>query len=146
MLVVFLAHLSTKSSWWAFVIAQCPSCVVHNFFKHLLLLNHLANLDETWQGCSFGEALPKLSYLRDWIPIITLVTMATKRKKKKQNLRKSSSLKPEGIELCILYVVSPSGPLPRLFIWCSWGQNWPRPGVGVGEITSSKHRNKERKL
>ena len=37
-----------------------PSCVVHNFFKHLLLLNHWANLDETWQGCSLGEALPKL--------------------------------------------------------------------------------------
>ena len=33
---------------------------VHNFFKHLLLLNHWANLDETWQGCSMGEALPKL--------------------------------------------------------------------------------------
>ena len=37
-----------------------PSCVVHNFFKHLLLLNHWANLDDTWQGCSLGEALPKL--------------------------------------------------------------------------------------
>ena len=37
-----------------------PSCVVHNFFKHLLLLNQWANLDETWQGCSLGEALPKL--------------------------------------------------------------------------------------
>ena len=37
-----------------------PSCVVHNFFKHLLLLKHRANLDETWQGCSVGEALPKL--------------------------------------------------------------------------------------
>ena len=37
-----------------------PSCVFHNFFKHLLLLNHWANLDETWQGCSLGEALPKL--------------------------------------------------------------------------------------
>ena len=37
-----------------------PSCVVHNFFKHLLLLNHWANLYETWQGCSLGEVLPKL--------------------------------------------------------------------------------------
>ena len=37
-----------------------PSCVVHNFFKHLLLLNQWVNLDETWQGCSLGEALPKL--------------------------------------------------------------------------------------
>ena len=37
-----------------------PMSVVHNFFKHLLLLNHWANLDETWQGCSLGEALPNL--------------------------------------------------------------------------------------
>ena len=37
-----------------------PSWVIHNFFKHILLLNHWANLDETWQGCSLGEALPKL--------------------------------------------------------------------------------------
>ena len=50
-------HLLT---FLAFVIAQCLSCVVHNFFKHLLLLNHWTNLDETWQGCSLGEALPKL--------------------------------------------------------------------------------------
>ena len=37
------------------------SCVVHIFFKHLLLLNHWANLDETWQGCSLGKALPSCS-------------------------------------------------------------------------------------
>ena len=37
-----------------------PMSGVHNFFKHLLPLNHWANLDETWQGCSLGEALPKL--------------------------------------------------------------------------------------
>ena len=37
-----------------------PMSVVHSVFKHLLLLNHWANLDETWQGCSLGEALPKL--------------------------------------------------------------------------------------
>ena len=36
------------------------SCVVHNFFKHCLLPNHWANLDETWQECSLGEALPKV--------------------------------------------------------------------------------------
>ena len=59
-----LALLNMKCSWWAFVIAQCPSSVVrrvvHNFFKHFLLLNHGASLDETWQGCFLGEALPKL--------------------------------------------------------------------------------------
>ena len=33
--------------------------LIHDFFKHLLL-NYQANLDETWQGCSLGAALPKL--------------------------------------------------------------------------------------
>ena len=37
-----------------------PSCIVHNFFKQFLLLNHWANLNETWQRCSLGEAQPKL--------------------------------------------------------------------------------------
>ena len=64
---LFLAHLSTVT-WaqsahgellWSPNVRQ-PSCVVHNFFKHLLLLNHWVNLDETWQGCFLGEALPKL--------------------------------------------------------------------------------------
>ena len=42
-------------------VVCCVSCLAHNFFKHLLLLNHWASLYETWQGCSLGEALPKLS-------------------------------------------------------------------------------------
>ena len=55
----FLAHLSTKCSDRAIVIALRPSSV-NNFFKHLLLLNYWVNLDETWQGCSLGEAVQKL--------------------------------------------------------------------------------------
>ena len=43
--------------------------------------------------------------------------------------------------LDIWYVASPGGPLPRLFIWCPWGQNWPCLGV-----TSLKNRNKEEKF
>ena len=41
-------------------VVRRASCVVHNFFKHLLPLNHWANPDETWQGCSLDKALPKL--------------------------------------------------------------------------------------
>ena len=33
----FLAHLSTTCSRGAFRVVRCPSCVVNNFFKHLLL-------------------------------------------------------------------------------------------------------------
>ena len=34
--------------------------VINNFFKHLLLPNHWANLDQTWQECSLGGPLQKL--------------------------------------------------------------------------------------
>ena len=39
MLWAFLPHLSTKCSWWAIVVSQCPSCGVNNCFKSLLLLH-----------------------------------------------------------------------------------------------------------
>ena len=41
-------------------VIRLASSIFHNLFKHLLLLNHWASLDETWQGCSLGEAVPKL--------------------------------------------------------------------------------------
>ena len=64
----FLAHLSTICSRGAFRVVMCPSCVirhassvVNNFFKHLLLPNCWANLDQTWQECCIGGPLQKLS-------------------------------------------------------------------------------------
>ena len=53
-----LAHRST--TWGAFRVVKCLSCVVNNFFKHLLLPNRWANLDQTWQECSLGGVLQKL--------------------------------------------------------------------------------------
>ena len=55
----FLAHLSTTCSRGTFRVVMCPSCVVNNFFKHLLP-NRWANLDQTWQECSLGGPLQKL--------------------------------------------------------------------------------------
>ena len=55
----FLAHLSTTCSRGAFRVVMCLSCVVNNFFKHLLP-NCWANLDQTWQECSLGGPLQKL--------------------------------------------------------------------------------------
>ena len=40
-------------------VVRCLSCVVHNFFKHLLP-NSWANLDQTWQECSLGGPFQKL--------------------------------------------------------------------------------------
>ena len=56
----FLAHLSTTCSRGAFRVVRCPSCVVNNFFKHLLLPNRWANFDQTWQECSLGGPLQKV--------------------------------------------------------------------------------------
>ena len=55
-----LAHLSTTCSRGAFKMVMCPSSVVYNFFKHFLLPNRWANLDQTWQECSLGVILQKL--------------------------------------------------------------------------------------
>ena len=60
MVTSFLAHLSTACSRGAFRVVMCLSCVVNNFFKHLILPNHVANLDQTWQECSFGGPLQKV--------------------------------------------------------------------------------------
>ena len=38
---------------------MCPSCIVNNFFKHLLR-NRWANLDKTWQECSLRGPLQKM--------------------------------------------------------------------------------------
>ena len=64
---LFLAHLSTTCSRGAFRVVRCWSCVVgratcivNNFFEHLLLPIPSANLDQTWQECSLGGPLQKL--------------------------------------------------------------------------------------
>ena len=56
----FLAHLSTTCSRGASRVVYCPSCVIDNFFIHLLLPNCLADLDQTWQECSLGSPLQKM--------------------------------------------------------------------------------------
>ena len=65
--IEFLAHLSTTCSRGAFRVVRCPSCVVKHFFKHLLLPNRWANLDQTWQECSLGCPLQKLFTEFDFI-------------------------------------------------------------------------------
>ena len=72
---LFLAHLSTTCSRGAFRVVMCLSCVINNFFKHLLP-NCWANLDQTWQEYFLGVPLLKCS--RNFIPSKTLVAMATK--------------------------------------------------------------------
>ena len=57
-------------------VVRRASRVVNNIFKHLLLPNRWANLDQTWQECFLGGPLQKL--IAEFDPSKTLVAMATK--------------------------------------------------------------------
>ena len=102
------------------MMAHCPPSIVqssvhpcvNNFFKQLLLLNHLAKFVVTLQGCSLHEALPKLLnelkfHEELWLPwqlkYFCLIL--------KHLLVKNHKV------FCfdIWYVKSSSGPLHRLF-------------------------------
>ena len=91
----FLAHLSTTCSRGTFRIILCPSsvvrrpCVVNNFFKHQLLLNRWANLNQTWQECSLGGFCKIRS--QNLIPFKTPVAMVTKRNFSRNSLNLFSS-------------------------------------------------------
>ena len=45
----------------------------------------------------------------------------------RENMNKSSCLKPQGLESWYWYVASPSGPLPSLLKLCRWGQKLAHP-------------------
>ena len=115
-------------------VVRRPSCVVHNFFKHLFLLNDWANFDETWQGCSMGEALPKL------FKRLNSSHNSGYHGNEKEKIAKSLKIffsETRSIELWY-------------FVWTSY-QDCPYdvPGVKTGPalgVTSSKHRNKEGKV
>ena len=78
------------------VVRRAPS-VDHNFLKHLLLLNHRANLDETLQGCSLGEALPEL--FKRLNSTHNSSCHGNQKENKKAKSLKIFSLKLKGIEL-----------------------------------------------
>ena len=66
-------------------------------------------------------------------PRVTSLSIGTK----KENFKNLLLWNLKAWSLDIWYVASPSGPLPSLFKWCPWGQNWPHPGGHKFE-----HRNK----
>ena len=83
--------------------------------KHLLVDLH--------QDCSYDAPGVKTGLT----PGIT----SSKHRDKEGKLQNSSSLKLESTELSyLIYVASPSGPLPRLFIWYPWGSKLAPPRGG----------------
>ena len=54
-----LSFIISSPEHKALRVSYCD-CPMSGVRQHLLLLNHWANLDETWQGCFLGEALQKL--------------------------------------------------------------------------------------
>ena len=91
---IFLPHLFSLPEHKVLKVScpmssVCHPSYVNNFFKHPLL-NHWANHDKTWQGCSLGEDLQKM--------IKEFNSMPWQLKEKVlQNLKKSSPLKQDGI-------------------------------------------------
>ena len=59
-------HNVLKGSFLGWCCVRCPSCVVNNFFKHLLP-NRWANLDQTRQECSLGGSSLKMFTEFDFI-------------------------------------------------------------------------------
>ena len=46
---LYLAHLSTKCSWWAILVSQCPSCVVRRAASTIALKAYSSYLGQlTW--------------------------------------------------------------------------------------------------
>ena len=117
------------------------SCVVHNFFKHLLLVNHWANLDETWQGCSLGTVLPKL-FKRLNSTHNSGCHGNQKGKKIPKSLKIFSETRRHRALIFGMYYL-----LVGLYQDCSYDAPWVKTGFALGGgVTSSKHRNKEGKL
>ena len=85
------------------------------FFKHQLLLNRLANLDQTWQECSLGGPLWK-NCSQNLIPSKTLVAMATKWNFLANSLKIFSSETASRI----LKLFHRDVPWVTLFKNCSW--------------------------
>ena len=116
-----------------------PSCIIHNFFKHLLLLNHWPNLDETWQGCSLGEALPKL-YKRS-----NSTHNSGCHGNKKEKIAKSLKIFFCETRRHRALIFGMLHPLVDLYQDCSYDAPGVKTGPSTG-VTSLKHTNKEGKL
>jgi len=104
--VSVLAHLSTKCSGWA---------IVTSLLKPHWILTKL-NRNGLWvvpyQNCSNGS---------DW-------SQGQKIGFQNAFFKKFLVWNYKAQSFHIWYITSCRGPLPKLYILCPWGQNWPRPG------------------
>ena len=112
---------------------------VNNFFKHLLQ-KHRANLHETWQECSLGEALPKL--FKEFNSTHNSGCHGKKRKKKKA---KSLKILFSETRRRRALIFGMQHQLVDLYQYSSYNA----PGVEIGPapgVTILKHRNKDGNL
>ena len=116
-----------------------PSCVVHNFFKHLLLLNDWANLDVTWQVCSLGKALPKAFKRLNSNHNSGCHGNQKEKIAKSLKIFFSETRRHRALIFCMKRL------LVDLYQDCSFDVPGVKTGPASG-VTSSKHRNKEGKL
>ena len=118
-------------------VVRRPLCVVYNFFKNLLLLNHWANLDETWKGCFLGEALPKL-----FKRLSSTYNSGRHSNKKERN----SKIFFSETRRCRPLIFGMKHLLVDLYQDCSYDALGVKTGPALGGVTSLKHKNKEGKL
>ena len=133
----FLAHVSTKCSSWAIVIALCPASSnwhPSTISWNISSLNHWANLDETWQECSLGEALQKL--FKEFNS--THNSGCHGDKKEKKNKIFENLLKLEGVELWYLLC-----SIHLLVDLCKVYSNVALGSKLVPPRESQEHRNKK---
>jgi len=88
-----------------------PSCLL----KHLLLWNHSLDLDQTSQKWSLGVQMVLIGCICKKIGFQNAIF---------KNLL-VWNYKDQSFHNW--YIASSRGPLPNLFKFCRWGQNWPRP-------------------
>ena len=134
--ILFLAHLSTKCSWWAIVTGLCPSSCVSRHaacvVRKLFYLNIFSSETAHWILTKLTGMVP------GWSPtctkVVQIVPVGCIRRSRGQKIGFQNAIFKNLLvwnynaqSFHIWYIVSSGGPLPKLFKLCPWGQNWARP-------------------
>jgi len=124
---MFLAHLSTKCSWWAIMTGLCPTSVVRRpaFFTLTSPLKPLIGFWPNFTGMVPGWSPTKVVQM----VLIGGISRSWDQKVDFQNAIFKNLLvwNNNAQSFHIWYITSSRGLLLMLFKLCPWGQNWPRP-------------------
>jgi len=135
----FLAHLSTKCSGWAFVMAHCRPSSVRPSVRpcvraSTISLNNIFSKTYYW-------ILTKLHRNHSWgspIKVVQTVPVGCISRSQGKTIGFQNAIfknllfrNYKAQSFHIWYIASSKGPLPNLFKLCPWGLNWPCPSVTI---------------